>query len=107
MAVEKISENEKLTEDELEEVADGNDFDSIRDAIKLRDTGKYKWECGFDFGELTDIIQNLGKDIGVNLNIRYERYERGDGPRNRYFIGKREFTRDEFWAFIDNLYAGK
>ena len=101
MAEEKILDNEKLTEEELDAVAGGADWEIQEDASRLRGMGRLPHRL-VTTEEVNNAMWQLGQDLGINLGCDLKEGK----ERNRYYINHKKKTHEEVWDYIYKHYNG-
>lgn len=96
MTDEKIFDSEKLTDDELDEVAGGTLDELKEDRSRLIELGYYEIIGNQRFSTgINNALAKFGKENGMKMTMKYHKHE-----ANQYFINGEEVTRDELWIKI-------
>lgn len=102
------AELEKLSDDELDEVAGGTCYESADDSrflnVLLQGTKYHHCDrygatrMWFDTGHATNDIINSWKSLGIDAHLCNSTL-----TKNHYYLNGKEITRDEAWAHAEKL----
>ena len=112
MAVEDKYADEKLSDEELEQVAGGY-YQTWGDYLNFQKLGGgfYKGVCGytdkFNMAAVMNAFESVGEYLGLEISATcfYDSKE-GENP-NRYYLDGKQISRDELWDIINKAYAAK
>ena len=96
MAEEKILKDEILSDEQLDNVAGGSDWEIRDDANRLR--GLHR--LGYNYvtsDQVNDAMWRLGQDIGLNIGCDMKEGDRS----NSYYLDNKKISRERLWEKID------
>ena len=102
MAEEKILKDEILSDEQLDQVAGGSDWEIHDDANRLR--GLHRLGYGpVSSDEVNDAMWRLGQDLGLKIGCDLKE----GGRSNTYYLDNKKVSRDKLWDKIYNRIDSK
>lgn len=95
MADEKILKDEILSDEQLDGVAGGSDWEISDDANRLRDLHR----LGYNYvtsDQVNDAMWRLGQEIGLNIGCDMQEGRKS----NSYYLDNKKISRDKLWDKI-------